>query len=350
MSAVASSTPSSAVLTSLRSICDAQGLEDLAGRIADAGDLVRADMREVERAIDGLSPTRDAIHDSAVHLLGLGGKRLRPMCVALASRLGTGFSEGARELAVSVELVHTATLLHDDVVDVADARRSAPTARVLYGNAASIYAGDYLLIEALRRVTRVGLPGVLEKLLDVVESMIEGEALQLERRGRLDTDRETYFRIVEGKTAALFRWAMLAGGSAGGVVTAHNGADLEAFGVHLGMAFQLIDDLLDYDGEAARIGKIPFADLREGKATYPLIVASERDDGVRTALARVVAGEADPDRALLDRIRATGAFDTTRALALDHADRAARALDGFSDGRAKDALLTLARATVLRDA
>lgn len=350
MSAVASSTPSSAVLTSLRSIADAQGLGDLAGRIADAGDLVRADMREVERTIDAMSPSRDAIHDSAVHLLGLGGKRLRPMCVALAARLGSGFSEASRELAVSVELVHTATLLHDDVVDVADARRSAPTARVLYGNAASIYAGDYLLIEALRRVTRVNLPDLLGKLLDVVESMIEGEALQLARRGKLDTDRETYFRIVEGKTAALFKWAMLAGGTAGGVTSDNRGANLEAFGVHLGMAFQLIDDLLDYDGEAARTGKLPFADLREGKATYPIIVASERDDSVRAALARVVSGESDPDQRLLERIRATGAFDTTRALALDHADRAARALDGFSDGRAKDALLTLARATVLRDA
>ncbi len=347
MSAAASSTPSSAVLTSLRSICDAQGLGDLAGRIADAGELVRSDMRDVERSIDALSPTRDMIHDSATHLLALGGKRLRPMCVALASRLGTGFNDAARELAVSVELVHTATLLHDDVVDVADARRSAPTARMLYGNAASIYAGDYLLVEALRRVTRVNIPGLLERLFDVVDSMIEGEALQLERRGRLDTDRETYFRIVEGKTAALFRWAMLAGGRAGGL---DGGAALEAFGVHLGMAFQLVDDVLDYDGEAARTGKIPFADLREGKATYPIIVACERDEGVRGLLAAVVAGESDPDRALLERIRATGAFDTTRALALDHADRAMHALDGFSDGRAKDALLTLARATVLRDA
>src|SRR5262249_22155884 len=140
-----------------------------------------------------------------------------PLCVALAARAGNGFGAAARQLAVAVELVHTATLLHDDVVDVGDTRRGAPAARVVYGNAASIFAGDWLLVEALRRVRAAAVPDALDRLLDIIEEMIMAESTQLDRRGVMVADRAAYFRVVEGKTASLFRWALWAGGRAGGL-------------------------------------------------------------------------------------------------------------------------------------
>src|SRR5512139_3889306 len=196
------------VLSSLRSVCDSQGLGDLSARLVELAELVRWDMKELEQALETVPRGESAVHKSGIHLLDQGGKRLRPMCVALAARCGTGFGPEARELGVAVELVHCATLLHDDVVDVGDTRRGAPAARTLYGNAASIFAGDWLLVEALRRVRAVEVPGTLERLLDIIEEMIFAESIQLENKGRIDTRRKSYFDVVEGKTAALFRWAM----------------------------------------------------------------------------------------------------------------------------------------------
>src|SRR5262249_20100903 len=154
----------------------------------------------------------------------------------------------ARAYAVAVELVHNATLLHDDVVDLGDKRRGADTARVVYGNAASIFAGDFLLIEALRRIQAAGLPAVLDKGLDVIRQMVIAETLQLESRGRVRSSIDDYFRIVEGKTASLFQWAMFAGARAGGVSPEIEGA-LETYGLKLGVAFQLVDDVLDVAGD-----------------------------------------------------------------------------------------------------
>lgn len=348
------SSASTSVLSSLRSVCDAQGLGDLAAHLANMSELVRWDMRELEEAIETVPAGESAVHKSAHHLLGQGGKRLRPMCVALAARVGTGFSPAARELGVAVELVHCATLLHDDVVDVGDQRRGAPSARTLYGNAASIFGGDWLLVEALRRVRAVRVPGALERLLDIIEEMIFAESIQLENRGRVDARRESYFQVVEGKTAALFRWAMFAGGRAGGL-DEPSCATLESYGSHLGVAFQLVDDLLDYTGDEAITGKAAFADLREGKMTYPLIVAREREPAVTDLLERIVAipsGAATPPElrsSLLDVLGRTGALDDCRALALSRAEKAEQALIGLSDSPAKRALLTVARATVHRE-
>src|SRR5262249_7286012 len=161
-------------------------------------------------------------------------------------------------------------------VDVAELRRGKPAAAVVYGNAASIFAGDWLLVAALRRIAAAGVDGLLDKMLTVIDEMIVAESVQLERRGRADRDlRDGYFKIVAGKTAALCRWAMVAGARAGGLGRAQEKA-LEAFGLHLGVAFQAIDDELDFADSASATGKDPLADLREGKITYPMVVAIER--------------------------------------------------------------------------
>jgi octaprenyl-diphosphate synthase len=287
------------------------------------------------------------VHQAAHHLLDLRGKHLRPLCVALASRFGDGFTPRARGLAVAVELVHTATLLHDDVVDVAERRRGQPAACTVYGNAASIFAGDWLLVAALRRIGAAGYDGLLDKMLAVIEEMIMAESLQLERRGRVVADRAEYFRIVEGKTAALFRWAMIAGGRTAGLDATCEAA-LETYGLHLGVAFQAVDDELDF---ADGTGKDPLVDLREGKMTFPMVVALERDASLRARFTALLADE-NPDHtalvAIANAVRATGALAATRALAEEHAQRAIEALAPLPAGPARDALETVALASLER--
>ncbi|MFW6051862.1 MAG: polyprenyl synthetase family protein [Myxococcota bacterium] len=342
------------VLTRLRAVCGTHGLADLASRLSALSDLVRWDLAEVEEVLRNLPAARNMVQQAAAHLLDLGGKRLRPMCVALASRAGQGFGPDGRELAVAVELVHSATLLHDDVVDVGEVRRGKPAARTIYGNAASVFAGDFLLVEALKRVRAAGVPGTLERLLEVIEEMIFAESIQLEHRGRVQGDPDVYFQVVEGKTAALFRWGMFAGGRAGALDDAACAA-LEAYGLHLGVAFQLVDDLLDYVGDADVTGKELFADLREGKTTYPLLVALEREPSLRDAVEEVVAAPAGPlpeslRRRLLRGVTHPEVIDACRTLAAYRAEQAVQHLVPFEDGPAKAALVTVAEATVHREA
>jgi octaprenyl-diphosphate synthase len=191
------------------------------------------------------------------------------------------------------------------------------------------------------------------RLLDIIDEMIFAEAIQLENRGKIDSRMRTYMQVVEGKTAALFRWAMFAGARAGGLDDAQSHA-LEEYGRHLGIAFQLIDDHLDYAGERSSIGKSPFTDLREGKMTHPVIVALERDPSLRPALEDLVTGAADelPEASktrLLTALGETGALESTRALAIREAEAACEALSGLPQSRAKEALFTVARATVHRE-
>ncbi|MBX3249839.1 MAG: polyprenyl synthetase family protein [Myxococcales bacterium] len=347
----AARTGSADVLGTLRRVASARGQGGLASRLAELSELVRWDMREIEGALAAVPKGADVVQSSAHHLLARGGKRLRPMCVAVAARCGSGFSSEARELALAVELVHCATLLHDDVVDLGEQRRGAPAARMLYGNAASIFAGDWLLVHALQRVRAAGVPGALERLLDIIDEMIAAEAIQLEHRGRVDTSEASYFKIVEGKTAALFRWATFAGARAGGLDGPSADA-LERYGLHLGNAFQLVDDLLDYAGEEEKTGKALFADLREGKMTYPVLFARERDASVLPLLEEIVASPDVPPplgAALLAALDRSGALEATRALAQAHAERALAAIEGLPGGRAKDALHTVALATIERE-
>jgi octaprenyl-diphosphate synthase len=339
------------VLDRLRGLCSERGLDALAGRLSSLDALVGDDIRAIEADLDTIARRRNVIERSARHLLDLSGKRIRPLCVALASRVGCGFDGRVHDLAVAAELVHSATLLHDDVVDLAAERRGAPAARAVLGNAASIFAGDWLLIEALKRVERAAVPGVLVELLDTIAEMIHAESLQLDSRGRIDTSRELYFRIAEGKSATLFRWAMEAGGRAGGLDGSACSA-LRDFGLNLGVAFQVIDDLLDLTGDVLDTGKALFADLSEGKMTYPLIVALERDRTLRLALDEIVFAPVPPPEALcrriVDGLQETGAAEECRRLASDRAAKAVRALAFLPAGEATTALGVVAESSVLR--
>ena len=345
-----STSPSSRVLDRLAHVSAARGAGPLAERLAQLDRWVRQDLVDFEAELALVPRGAKLVQAAAHHLLDLRGKHLRPLCVALASRFGEGFTARARGLAVAVELVHTATLLHDDVVDLAERRRGQPAACVVYGNAASIFAGDWLLVAALKRIGAVGIDGLLDQMLSVIDEMILAESVQLERRGKLDDEarlRAAYFEVVEGKTAALFRWAMIAGARAAQLPAAGEAA-LERYGLHLGVAFQAVDDELDY---RVGTGKDPLVDLREGKITYPLVVALERDRALRPRLHELLAADeprASELAAVATAVRETGALAATRALAEEHVDRALAVLDELPAGTARDALVTVALASLER--
>ncbi len=339
------------VLTRLGAMCETRGLGALADRLRALVELTATDLLAVETLLAELPRGTGLVLRSAMHLLDLGGKRLRPLCVALASRVGTGFGETARELAVAVELVHSATLLHDDVVDFGELRRGAPTARSLYGNAASIFAGDWLLVEALSRVRAADIPGTLDRLLGVIREMILAESRQLEQRGRIVADREAYMEITVGKTASLFRWGMFAGARAGGLPEVQCEA-LEAYGTHLGIAFQVVDDLLDFAGDPATTGKLLFTDLREGKMTYPLILGCEREPALKSVLETTIGDENVPEdvsRHITTVLESTGSLADCRAFAHDHARRAIADLTVLAPSEARTALETVAAVATERN-
>jgi octaprenyl-diphosphate synthase len=340
------------VLGSLERVASSRGLEANAERIGELRAFLADDLADVERDLDAMERGETPMHESAQHLLAGGGKRIRPMCVALAARLGSGFGPAARDLAVAAELVHSATLLHDDVVDVGERRRGSPAARVIWGNAASIFAGDWLLVEALVRVRRAKLPDVLDRALGVLAEMLEAEALQLARRGSADVTRADYMKVVEGKTASLFRWALFAGARAGGLDDA-SCALVEEVGGKVGVAFQVIDDVLDVDGDPEVLGKGVLGDLAEGKMTYPLIVAIERSPELRGELSRALAGgEAAIDpataRSVARAIVEVGAAAEGRRFAEALVDEALGALRRLPDRPARRALETVARTIVSR--
>jgi octaprenyl-diphosphate synthase len=345
--------PAPEVMSRLAGVSEEQGLPSLSQTLGLLGAFVASDLEGLEQELDAVPRREELVGQSARHLLSLGGKRIRPLCVALAARMGRPAPEAVRRLAGAVELVHSATLLHDDVVDQGELRRGEPTARALYGNAASVFAGDWLLIEALRRVRRAGVPGLLDRLLDIIDEMIQAEAIQLERRGRVAADRATYFRVIEGKTAALFRWAMVAGGRAAGLEDDACAA-LEAYGNHLGVAFQIVDDALDVAGNEGEMGKALFTDLREGKMTFPIIVGMEEDAALAPLLEEAVFGDRPVSREVSGGIRASlersGAIEAAHVKAREHAEAGARCLERLPESPAREALEAVARVAAQRRA
>lgn len=351
MSAGAAVEVGAATLHQLEKLTRAKELDALSSRLGDLRRWVLSDLEDVERELALIECRDTPMHGAARHLVSLGGKRLRPLCVALAARAGSGFTPAAKDLAVAAELVHSATLLHDDVVDLGERRRGAPTSRVLYGNVASVYAGDWLLIEALGRIRRAGFDALLDDALKVLQEMLQAEALQLAARGSVP-DLARYFAVVEGKTASLFRWSLLAGATAGGLAP-EVCASLARFGQALGVAFQVIDDVLDVAGEATLTGKPLFADLREGKVTHPVLVAVERDPAFSRWVTDALAGEPrELDDASAARVGAalkhTGAVDASRALASQKVDEALACLAALPEGRARASLEGVAHMMIER--
>ncbi|CAN5904370.1 polyprenyl synthetase family protein [soil metagenome] len=319
-----------------------------AQRLADVRSLISREMQEVEELIGehiahGVAPATD----SARHLFDAGGKRVRPMALLLAHACWSPVDDKSRGFAAAAELVHMATLLHDDVIDDGDQRRGRPTSRRVWGNAVSVLAGDLLLVEALRLGSTAN-PTTWQELVATLGKLVDGEVVQLRGRLAVSLDEATYFDVVRGKTASLFEWALRAGAREGGAPAAAVEA-LGAFGAHIGVAFQLVDDVLDYEGDPSATGKSMLADLGEGKVTLPLIRAAASDSAAFAALvAEVRAGDSDAAHRLAVRVRGTGACDRVRDLAREETSHALAALQIVPECRAREILADVARGLAAR--
>jgi octaprenyl-diphosphate synthase len=299
-------------------------------------ELVYIEAELAEAALDGKRPATDA----ARHLLDAGGKRVRPLTVLLSAACFGSLPPAARELAVVAEFVHSATLLHDDVIDDSSERRGRAAARTVWGNAVSVLAGDLLLTHALDR-TLAAAPAALPELLTTLRRLVDGEVLQLRGRAELDLSEVGYFRILEGKTASLFGWSARAGAIVGGARAAERQA-LGLFGERLGIAFQLVDDALDYSGDSVAMGKMLLGDLLEGKVTLPLVLALGRAPDLLPLLARARAGETAAAEQLGAAVLRSGVCDEVRRRAAAETDRALAALTEVRSSPARDMLRVLA--------
>jgi octaprenyl-diphosphate synthase len=314
---------------------------------------LQADMEAVGRVIRARMASEHAprIPEVTAHLVEAGGKRLRPMLTLATARMCGYAGEDHVKLAATVEFIHTATLLHDDVVDGSSQRRGRPTANLLWDNKSSVLVGDYLFARSFQLMVETGSIRVLDILADAAATIAEGEVLQLTTAANLATDAETYLKVVRGKTAALFAAAT----EVGGVIAARPAAEVEALRVYgdaLGIAFQMVDDLLDVAGDAAVTGKNVGDDFRDRKLTLPFIKAvamadaDERAFWVRT-IEKGDQTEADLVTAL-GLLARHGAIEETRAEAVAWAARAKAALAPLPEHPVKGMLVDLCDYVVAR--
>ena len=306
-------------------------------------ELMAGEMAQVDAVIHRrLASEVVLINQISHYIVSAGGKRLRPMLVLLFSR-ALGFEGPERfEMAATVEFIHTATLLHDDVVDESSLRRGRQTANALFGNAASVLVGDFLYSRAFQMMVSVDSMRVLEVLADATNVIAEGEVLQLLNMHDPDISVEDYLRVIRYKTAKLFEASARIG-----AVLAGSDSPLEeacaAYGQALGTAFQIVDDLLDYEGTTAALGKNVGDDLREGKPTLPLLAAMSRGTPEERELIRhaIQNGEVERLDEIVAIVRRTGALDITREAARAEAERAREHISALPSSQFKDALLRL---------
>ena len=316
-------------------------------------ELVHDDLRKVERELaqESLSGV-DSVTNISRYLQSSGGKRLRPMLLLLTARLAGRTDDEAVRLAAVVEMIHTATLVHDDVIDVAETRRGKPSANVIWGNHTCVLAGDWLYMQAFQVALRLRNFQVLDILIALTQLMVEGELHQLETIGKIEVTEADYLELVHRKTASLFsacaRLGALAAG--GGDAVESRVAD---YAWNLGMAFQLVDDVLDFTSREAVLGKPVGNDLREGKITLPLIYALEdanRDE--RRKVERVLKdGSYDRVslREVLDVIQNHNGIDRARQRATAFTEKARGIINTFPDSPAQRALLAVTDLVTDRD-
>jgi octaprenyl-diphosphate synthase len=307
-------------------------------------EFLAAEMAAVDATIrDRLRSEVVLVNQVSEYIINGGGKRLRPALVVLSAR-AFGYSGNVHHsLAAVVEFIHTATLLHDDVVDESAMRRGRASASALFGNAASVLVGDFLYSRAFQMMVAAGDMRVMQVLADATNMIAEGEVLQLLNCRDASVDAANYLHVIHCKTAKLFEAAMTLGAILGGA-----GLEMEraaaSYGMHLGTAFQLVDDVLDYSGDEQEIGKNLGDDLSEGKPTLPLIYAMRHGDARQAAVVREAIEQGDISRfgEVLDVVKATGALDYTREQARKQSEAACAAISALRDTKYKQSLLQLA--------
>ena len=324
-----------------------EGIRGLvSGELAAVDAAIRASMKSIVPLVDQV----------AEHIIGGGGKRLRPLLVVLAGRAAGGGATVAVQAAAFIEFIHTATLLHDDVVDMSSLRRGRKTANEVFGNQASVLVGDFVYSRAFQMMAGMKSQRVIEIMAEATNIIAEGEVLQLMNARDPDTTEERYLQVIQRKTAQLFQ----AGAEVAAVVSGATPAvqqALAAYGRHLGIAYQLVDDVLDYQSDPESRGKNLGDDLAEGKPTLPLIHAMRQGDAAARALIRgAIAGGAErPGSASLEQldavmgaIESTGGLLYTARLAENEAELALAALAALPDTPFRDGLAALARFAIRR--
>jgi octaprenyl-diphosphate synthase len=307
-------------------------------------DLVQEDMQQVDRVIgERLTTEVPLVKEVAQYIISAGGKRLRPALLLLLSGALGNKNPHRHTLAAVVEFIHTATLLHDDVVDESTMRRGRATANERFGNAPSVLVGDFLYSRAFQMMVSVDNMRVMQVLADTTNVIAEGEVLQLMNMRDTSLDEASYLRVIRSKTAKLFEAsARLAAILADSSIEVENAC--ANYGQALGTAFQVIDDVLDYEGDVELLGKNLGDDLREGKVTLPLICALQRSNANDQKLIKnaIEQGDLTHQNKILQIIRDSGALGAARANAATEAKRAMDALTPIGPGAHKDALLQLA--------
>lgn len=307
---------------------------------------VKDDLAEIEMALaDNLHPYLDLVGDIARHILFSGGKRLRPLLMVTSAALCGYNGVNTRKFSTIFEYLHAATLLHDDLVDGAGIRRGQRVAHKIWGNSSAVLVGDFLLARSLTVAAETGSPRVIGVIAGITENMSQGEIHQLLRKGAVDLTEVEYLEVIRRKTAVLFEGACRVS-----AILAESGSEKEAalgdYGLHLGLAFQMADDLLDYTADSAALGKQVGADLREGKLTLPVIHALREARGADRE--RIVQIVATPDfsvaefNSLVARLESLGSIEYTRRQAAGHIHQAKQALMVFEACPARDLLIDIA--------
>lgn len=313
--------------------------------------LIRSDLEAVDAVI------RQRLHSDVVlvrqvaeYIVQSGGKRLRPALVLLSAGALGYHGTHHHELSAVIEFIHTATLLHDDVVDASDLRRGRETANAMFGNSASVLVGDFLYSRAFQMMVAVNDMRIMRVLSDATNLIAEGEVLQLMNCHDANVDEASYLQVIRYKTAKLFEAATQLGAIIGGATVAIEQA-MATYGIHLGTAFQLIDDVLDYSGDELETGKHLGDDLAEGKPTLPLIFVLQNGTAEQAACVRqaIEGGGRDALPEVLAAIRATGALEYAKQKAKAESERAALALKRLPPSQYKDSLLELALFAVARN-
>src|SRR5437763_1440138 len=335
-------------MTNISALTTAALSRSCTGAISSAAALVEDEMRTVEaRLAERMESPIGAIPQIGAHLLGAGGKRLRPLLAVLAARAADAPFEHGIAVGCAAELIHTATLYHDDVVDDGRVRRGRPAARMVFGNGVVVLVGDFCLARALETVAMTGSLPMVQTLATTVTEMAEGEVAQLERAGNPDATVEDYFRVIDRKTASLIAWCARVGNS----VDAALAAPLERYGRALGRAFQIADDVLDSAIDEATAGKSVGHDLQEGKLTLPVLLACEADAELGRRIRKLLGEQGVPAAVageILADVRAAGGVDRARRKASALADEAVRALESVPPSEYRDALRALAHLSANR--
>ena len=312
--------------------------------------LVATDMQRVNQVItDNLASHVVLINQLSQHIILSGGKRLRPMLVLLTAKSCDYAGEDDALLAAVIEFIHTATLLHDDVVDDSQMRRGQETASNIWGNEAAVLVGDYLYSRAFQMMVRAQSMRIMDLLSNATNTIAQGEVLQLLNVNDPDTSEEKYNEVIYGKTACLFEAATRIGAMLGNSDEETEDA-MASFGKHLGTAFQLVDDALDYSADSDELGKNVGDDLAEGKPTLPLIYAMQQGNEQQAALIRdaIKQGGLEHIEPITEIIKSTGALEYTFAQAISETDKAKAAIEFLPSGEHKQALMFLADYAVER--